>query len=124
MSVDQSRLVCVVEDDADVRASIRLLLEATGYRVMDFANAEAFLRATDGRDAACLVLDLYMGGMTGLDLLERLRSDGVQTPALIVTANGGDLDARCSRAGALALLHKPSAASEMLAWVAHACGPH
>ncbi|HKQ09971.1 MAG TPA: response regulator [Rhizomicrobium sp.] len=124
MSVEQSRPVCIVEDDADVRASVRLLLEATGYRVVEFANAEAFLRATDGRDAACLVFDLYMGGMTGLDLLESLRSDGVQTPAIIMTANGNDLDARCTRAGALALLHKPSAASEMLAWVAHACGSH
>ena len=124
MSVEQSRLVCIVEDDADVRASVRLLLEATGYRVVEFANAEAFLRATDGRDAACLVFDLYMGGMTGLDLLERLRSEGVQTPALIVTADGRDLDARCARAGALALLHKPAVASEMLAWVAHACALH
>lgn len=124
MSVEQSRLVCVVEDDPDVRASVRLLLEATGYRVVEFANAEAFLRATDGREAACLVFDLYMGGMTGLELLERLRSEGVQTPALIVTADGSDLDARCARAGALALLHKPAAASEMLAWVAHACGSH
>ena len=124
MSVEQSRLVCIVEDDADVRASVRLLLEATGYRVVEFANAEAFLCATDGREAACLVFDLYMGGMTGLELLERLRSEGVQTPALIVTADGSDLDARCARAGALALLHKPAAASEMLAWVAHACGSH
>jgi FixJ family two-component response regulator len=124
MSVEQPRLVCVVEDDADVRASAKLLLEATGYRVVDFANAEAFLRATDGRDAACLVFDLYMGGMTGLDLLEFLRSDGVQTPVIIVTANRDDLDARCARAGALALLHKPAAASEMLAWVAHACRPN
>jgi len=124
MRDEQSRPICVVEDDVDVRASVRLLLEATGYRVMDFANAEAFLRATDGRDAACLVFDLYMGDMTGLDLLEYLRSDGVQTPAIIITATGDDLDARCARAGALALLHKPSAASEMLAWVAHACGSH
>jgi len=124
MSVKQSRLVCVVEDDADVRASAKLLLEATGYRVVDFANAESFLRATDGRDAACLVFDLYMGGMTGLDLLECLRSDGVQTPVIIVTANRDDLDDRCARAGALALLHKPAAASEMLAWVARACGPN
>jgi FixJ family two-component response regulator len=122
MSVEH--LVCIVEDDADVRASVRLLLEVTGYRVAEFANAEAFLRATDGRDAACLVFDLYMGGMTGLDLLERLRSEGVQTPALIITADGSDLDARCARAGALALLHKPAAASEMLAWVAHACASH
>lgn len=122
MSVEH--LVCIVEDDADVRASVRLLLEVTGYRVAEFANAEAFLRATDGRDAACLVFDLYMGGMTGLDLLERLRSEGVQTPALIITADGSDLDARCARAGALALLHKPAAASEMLAWVAHACTSH
>lgn len=124
MSVEQSRPVCIVEDDADVRASVRLLLEVTGYRVVEFANAEAFLRATDGRDAACLVFDLYMGGMTGLDLLESLRSNGVQTPAIIMTANGDELDARCARAGALVLLHKPSAASEMLAWVAHACGSH
>jgi FixJ family two-component response regulator len=124
MSVEQSRPVCIVEDDADVRASVRLLLEATGYRVVEFANAEAFLRATDGRDAACLLFDLYMGGMTGLDLLEYLRSAGVQTPAIIMTANGDDLDVRCARAGALALLHKPAAASEMLAWVAHACGSH
>ena len=124
MRVEQSCLICVVEDDADVRASVRLLLEATGYRVADFANAEAFLRATDGRDAACLVFDLHMGGMTGLELLERLRSAGVQTPAIIVTASGGDLEARCIRAGALTMLRKPPAASEMLAWIARACGPH
>jgi len=122
MRVEQSCLVCVVEDDADVRASVRLLLEASGYRVLDFANAEAFLRATDGRDASCLVFDLHMGGMTGLELLERLRSTGVQTPAIIVTANGGDLEARCVRAGALAMLRKPPVASEMLGWIARACG--
>lgn len=121
MSIEQSRLVCVVEDDVDVRASVRLLLEAIGYRVADFANAEAFLRATDGRDAACLVFDLHMGGMTGLELLERLRSAGVQTPAIIVTANPGNLEARCARAGALATLCKPPAASEMLEWIARAC---
>ena len=122
MSVD--RLVCVVEDDADVRASAKLLLETTGYRVADFANAEAFLRATDGRDAACLVLDLQMGGMTGLELLESLRSAGVQTPAIIVTASTGNLEARCARAGTLAVLRKPPAASDMLGWVARACGIH
>jgi len=122
MRVEQSRLVCVVEDDTDVRASVRLLLEVTGYRVIDFANAEAFLRATDGYAADCLVLDLHMGGMTGLELLERLRSEGVRTPAIIVTANGKDLDDRFIRAGAMTVLHKPSAASEMLACVALACG--
>ena len=124
MSVEQSRLVCVVEDDADVRASARLLLEVSGYRVMDFASAEAFLHAPDGRDAACLVFDQYMEGMTGLDLLECLRLDGIQTTVIIVTASRDDLYARCSRAGALALLHKPAVASEMLAWVARACGPN
>jgi FixJ family two-component response regulator len=124
MSVEQSRLVCVVENDTDVRASARLLLEATGYRVLDFANAEAFLRATDGHDAACLVFDLYMGGMTGLELLERLRADGVQTPTIIVTGSGRDLDERCARSGALTVLHKPPAVPEMLAWIAQACGAH
>jgi FixJ family two-component response regulator len=122
MSIEQSRLVCVVEDDGDVRASIRLLLEVMGYRVVDYANAEAFLRATEGYAADCLVFDLYMGGMTGLELLERLRSDGVRTPAIIVTANGRDLDDRFIRAGAMTVLRKPPAASEMLACIARACG--
>jgi FixJ family two-component response regulator len=122
MSVEQPRLVCVVEDDADVRASVRLLLEVMGYRVVDFANAEAFLRAADGYAADCLVFDLYMRGMTGLELLERLRSDGVRTPAIIVTANGKDLDDRFIRAGAMTVLRKPPAASEMLDCIARACG--
>jgi FixJ family two-component response regulator len=124
VSVEQSRLVCVVEDDAEVRASARLLLESTGYRVAEFANAEAFLRTTDGRDAACLVFDFHMGGMTGLELLENLRSAGVQTPAIIVTASAEDLQARCARAGTLALLRKPPSASDMLGWIARACGTH
>jgi FixJ family two-component response regulator len=124
VSAEQARLVCVVEDDAEVRASARLLLESTGYRVADFANAEAFLRATDGRDAACLVFDLHMGGMTGLELLESLRSAGVQTPAIIMTASGVDLETRCARAGTLAVLRKPPAASDMLGWIARACGSH
>jgi FixJ family two-component response regulator len=124
MSVEQSNLVCVVEDDADVRASARLLLEVTGYRVAEFASAEAFLRAPDGRDAACLVLDMHMGAMTGLELLERLRSTGVQTPAIIVSASSSNIRARCARAGTLAVLPKPPAVSDMLAWVAHACGSH
>jgi FixJ family two-component response regulator len=115
-------LVCVVEDDADVRASARLLFESTGYRVADFANAEAFLRATDGREADCLVLDLNMGGMTGLELLEHLRSTGVQTPAIMVTASDSSLDKHCASAGMLAVLRKPSAPSDMLACVARACG--
>lgn len=124
MSIEQARLVYVVEDDADVRASVKLLLEATGYRVAEFASAEAFLHATDGRDAACLVFDLHMDGMTGLELLESLRSAGVQTPAIIVTASSRDLAARCARAGTLAVLRKPPSASDMLGWIARACGSH
>ena len=115
-------LVCVVEDDADVRASARLLLESTGYRVADFANAEAFLRAPDGREADCLVLDLNMGGMTGLELLEHLRSTGVHTPAIMVTASDSNLDKHRVSAKLSAVLRKPSAASDMLACVARACG--
>jgi FixJ family two-component response regulator len=124
MSVEQSSLVCVVEDDASVRASARLLLETTGYRVAEFANAEAFLCAAESLDADCLLLDLHMGDMTGLDLLEHLRSTGVQTPAIIVTASSGNLGARCARAGTLAVLPKPPVVSDMLAWVAYACGSH
>ena len=121
MSAETVRPVCVVEDDDAVRASSRLLLESEGYTVRDYASAAAFLADTAAMDAACLLLDFQLGGMTGLDLLERLRARGVRIPAIIMTANASLSDERYQRANVLAILRKPAPAAVLLDWIARAC---
>ena len=117
MSRIQKRQIFVVEDDDAVRASTRTLLEAQGFLVRDFANAETFLEVTDGRGADCIVLDHTLSGMSGLDLIAMLRRRGVTTPAVIVSGNGKSLLDRAMKAGVCAILRKPLAADALLAWL-------
>ena len=119
MDTADTRTICIVEDDEAVRASPRLLLETAGYRVVDFASAEAFLAARDV-DANLLVLDLNMRGLTGLELLELLRARGCHIPAIVATANYARLEARYHKAGVLAVLTKPTSSKLLLAWIAKA----
>jgi FixJ family two-component response regulator len=121
LDAPEASLILVVEDDDDVRNSIRMLLEAEGYRVREFASAEVFLAATDGREADCLLLDFQMSGLSGLDLLEALRAQGVTVPAIIITADTNPPKERCARAGVLAVLRKPHAVADMLGWIEKAC---
>jgi FixJ family two-component response regulator len=111
------RLILIVEDDEAVRVSTRLLLEAQGYLVRDFADAETFLNATDGRDADCILLDHNLVGLSGLDLIAILRSRGVQTPAVLVSADGKAIVARAAQEGVHAVLRKPLAADALLNWL-------
>ena len=121
LSPETARPIYVVEDDDAVRASAKLLLEAVGYVVRDYASAEALLADPAAPDAACLLLDFQLGGITGLDLLERLRARGVQTPAIILTANANHLDERYQRAKVLTVLRKPAPTAHLLAWIEKAC---
>src|SRR5579871_5580970 len=109
MDSAKSKLIYVVEDDEAVRGSTCLLLEVLGFTVRDFASAEDFLAATDGREAACLILDFHLPGITGLSLLEMLRAKGVETPAIVISADGNRVAKRAARAGAAAVLQKPLA---------------
>lgn len=113
----EKRQIFVVEDDEAVRTSTRALLEAQGFRVRDFADAEAFLQATEGREADCLVLDHNLSGMSGLDLIALLRARGVTTPAVIVSGHGRPLVERAAKQGVLAVLRKPLAADALLQWL-------
>ena len=113
----EKRQIFVVEDDDAVRASTRTLLEAEGFLVRDFADAEAFLQATDGRDADCIVLDHDLSGMSGLDLIVLLRARGVATPAVIVTGGGKLLMERTVKKGIHAVLRKPLVAEALLTWL-------
>lgn len=121
MSAGKTRLVYIIEDDEAVRSSTRLWLETMNYEVGAFPSAEAFLQDTEGREAGCLLLDYHLGGMNGVDLLELLRSRGVTTPAIILTANRNLPRERLSQVGVLAVLPKPPVTGDLLALIENAC---
>jgi two-component system response regulator FixJ len=109
------RLVSIVDDDESLRRSVRNLLTSVGFRVETFDSAEAFLESTHREHTGCLVLDLRMTGMSGLDLLAYLAAAGTPVPAVILTAHG-DAEARrrTLQAGAVAFLGKPFQGNALL----------
>ena len=113
-----SGTVFVVDDDKGVRDSIRELLEHGGRIVETFASAEGFLgRYIDNRDG-CLLLDAYMPGLSGLDLLRRLRADGHPLPTIMMTGNSDvTMAVEAMKAGALDFLEKPIGAGDLSAAV-------
>ena len=83
-------MVAVIEDDAAARRALTRMLRAQGFRVASFSNAEELLQALPETHPACLVIDVMLPGMSGADLLDRLRADNIQVPAIFVT---GRIDA-------------------------------
>jgi FixJ family two-component response regulator len=113
----KKHLVFVVEDDDEVRVSTRALLEASGYAVREFASAEDVIASGDVATAGCMVLDQTLPGISGLDLIHRLRADGIQTPAIMVSGNGKQLLQAAAKAGVAAVLRKPLSAEALEEWL-------
>jgi FixJ family two-component response regulator len=114
--------VAIVEDDAGVRAAIQNLLESNGFRCWGFSSAAQFLRSRQGTKAACLILDLRLNGMSGLELHRALQAKGLVIPVIFVTAedNAGK---QLSQAPALAVLSKPFDSKELVRLVRLAAEP-
>lgn len=105
-----SPLVCVVDDDADVRDSLRMLLESAGMEVASYASADAFLESAPATCTrpCCLLLDVRMPGMSGMGLLEHLRENKIQLPAIMVTGHGDiPMAVRAMKLGAVDFIVKP-----------------
>lgn len=115
--------VAIVDDDDGVRDSTSILLESFGYRTEVFASAEAFLASPFIAEADCLLLDVQMPGMTGIELLEHLRTSNVRTPAILMTANVERIGRRGTDAGAFAIVRKPFAEDEIEHRIREACDP-
>ncbi|HZZ34807.1 MAG TPA: response regulator, partial [Caulobacteraceae bacterium] len=81
-------MVHIVEDDAHVRETLRLVVESAGHPVRAHVNAEAFLAALPGEDPGCVITDIRMPGMDGLELLTRLGDRAPHIPVLVITGHG------------------------------------
>jgi FixJ family two-component response regulator len=101
-------LISIIDDDPNARDGMRDLVESLGYRAKAFASAEHFLATNDFADTSCLVTDLQMPGLNGVELLEKLRSQGCQMPIIVVTAYPSEKHrTRALDAGAVGFLSKP-----------------
>ena len=120
---DSSRepIVFVVDDDASIRTSMRRCLAAAGFTVRTFASADAFLAAHDPDAPGCLVADVAMPGMSGLELQSVLAARGAARPIIFVTARGSiPMSVQAMRAGAVTFLSKPVRLGDLLAAVLEA----
>ena len=100
--------VYVVDDDEAVRDSLQWLLEGKDYRVRCFESAEAFLSRYDAREVACLIVDIRMGGMTGLELQSRLLESRSPLPIMFITGHGDvPMAVDTMKKGAMDFIQKP-----------------
>ena len=103
-----SPLISIVDDDDSLRNSLNNLIRSVGFRAQGFSSAEAFLNSSELHDTACLILDVRMPGMSGLDLQRQLVTANSRIPIVFITSHGDDdARARALEAGAVAFLYKP-----------------
>jgi FixJ family two-component response regulator len=115
--------VLLVEDDASMREALARLLDAAGLSSTGFASAEALLAVGTSAGAICVVSDLKLPGMSGLELLVELRRQGGWPPLILVTAHDAlGLREEAARRGASAYLAKPFQAAELLEAIERAAG--
>lgn len=115
------RTVAVVEDDPSMRRSIERLLNAHGYMTEGHDSAEGFLAGNSAGTSGCLVLDIHLGGMSGIQLRRRLRDFNFSLPVVFITAVDDEaLEAEARELGCVAYLHKPFAAKFLLSAVEEA----
>jgi FixJ family two-component response regulator len=108
-------LISIVDDDDAVRNSLDDLIRSIGFRTQGFPSAEAFLSSNHARDTACLILDVRMPGMNGIDLQRQIVAANWPIPIVFITSHADDdARARALQAGAVAFLYKPFREEELL----------
>jgi FixJ family two-component response regulator len=101
-------LISIVDDDDFFRNSLDNLIRSAGFRVQGFSSAEAFLDSDQVRDTACLILDVRMPGMSGLELQRQIVAANRRIPIIFVTSHAdGDEQAQALQVGAVDYLYKP-----------------
>ena len=119
--MDTNPAVYVVDDDSSVRNAITMLLEASGFKVETSDSAQAFLERDLVDASGCLVLDVQMEGLSGLDLQQELTTANVHLPIIFITGHGDvPMSVQAMKAGAVEFLTKPFREQELLSAVRQA----
>jgi FixJ family two-component response regulator len=106
--VSEDILISIVDDQASIREAVQALIQSYGYKVAIFSSAELFLRSEVVSETRCLIADLEMPGLNGLDLQNELKARGHQTPVIMITAYPDEKHrAEALDAGAVCFLTKP-----------------
>src|SRR6201997_4199732 len=104
----KSKLVAIVDDDDSMRSALHGMLKAVGLPALAFASAEEFLNSGQQHHAACLIADIRMPGISGLELQAKLNAEHCRIPTIFITAHDdGQMRMRALRAGAVEFLAKP-----------------
>ena len=104
----KTKLVAIVDDDHSMRGALQGLLKAVGLSSQAFASAEEFLKSGQQHQTACLISDIRMPGISGLELQARLNAEHCRIPTIFITAHGdAQMRMRALRAGAVEFLSKP-----------------
>jgi FixJ family two-component response regulator len=105
---NKSNVVAIIDDDDSLRSALEGLMKAVCLPARAFASAEEFLKSGQQYDTACLIADIRMPGMSGLDLQARLNSQKCRIPTIFITAHGdAEMRMQALRAGAVEFLAKP-----------------
>jgi FixJ family two-component response regulator len=110
--------IAVIDDDESFRVALVESLSSLGYGADGYASAEDYIRAVGGKSFDCVVTDIHMPGMNGLDLMKRLATQGSTIPVVLITARSDtNLEARAAAAGAACLLRKPFEINNLIACI-------
>jgi FixJ family two-component response regulator len=103
-----SRLIAIVDDDESLKSALQDLIESDGLSALCFGSAEQFLNSEARHKAACLIADIRMPGMSGLELQAKLKAEGCRIPLIFITAHGdAEIRTLAMRDGAVEFLAKP-----------------
>ena len=107
-SQENTKVVAIIDDDESVRDALQGLMKVGGYRSIAFVSAEDFLNSGEQEHTACLIVDIRLPGMSGLDLQSQLNTDRHRIPTIFITAHGDEkMRMQALRAGAVEFLTKP-----------------
>ena len=107
-SAGRTMSIAIVDDDEAVRVAMKSLVRSVGHHASTFGSAEEFLKSKQFSNTSCIITDLQMPGLSGLDLQDLLIAEGHRIPIIIITGHPDDNErARAMKAGAVAFLSKP-----------------
>jgi len=122
MNLPRPKTIVVVDDDPAVCSSLKFSLELEGFSVRAYGSGPELLEAGELDDCDCFVVDQRMPGLLGMDLIARLRSQEILTPAILLVSNpaGAALSSRAAKGG-IAIVEKPLLGNALVDTIRHAC---